>query len=339
MSLPEQIQKQLSEAQSIIEQHYGPAEQSAESETPTDEPRAEATSEQAAPVASVPQDTAQAAQQREDENSETYAQRWKSLQGIYNVTVAKAQGAEARVAQLEQLIAAMQSAPAAAPQPSQPKVVVTPEDEETFGGDLVGMVNRVAGGAVEAAMSPVMRTLQALERQVASLNGVVPVVQNVAQQQRYTREERFFADLSKHVPDWERINANGDFHNWLLSADPMTGIVRQTYLADAQATFDVARTVSIFNAWKGATGAAAQPQQPTVTKAVSELERQVAPGRTMAAPVPTTSQGKLWSPQDIAKFYDDVRVGKFKGRDSERTALERDIFDAQREGRIVRNAA
>lgn len=336
MTLPAQIQQQIDEAQSIIEQHYGP-----EDGAVTEEGQATEQAEQAAPVESVQEAPAQPpGNQLEDENSETYAQRWKSLQGIYNATVAKATSAETRVSQLEQLIAAMQTTPAVVPQHRPEPAAISSEDTEAFGDDLVGMVNRVAGSAVSSALSPMMQTLQALERQVSRLNGVVPVVQNVAAQQRYSREERFFVNLGEAVPDWEQVNANPRFHQWLLSADPLTGITRQTYLADAQSTFDVGRTVSIFNAWKGATGANPQPQVTAkASTAASELERQVAPGRTLSAAPTSSVQAKQWTTGEIAKYYDDVRRGTFKGREAERQSLERDIFDAQREGRITRSAA
>ena len=41
-----------------------------------------------------------------------------------------------------------------------------------------------------------------------------------------------------------------------------------------------------------------------------------------------------YSPEDIRRFFDDVRTGKYKGREQERSRIERDIFAAQREGRI-----
>ena len=44
---------------------------------------------------------------------------------------------------------------------------------------------------------------------------------------------------------------------------------------------------------------------------------------------------KTYSPKDIEKFFTDVRKGKYKGREDERARMERDIFAAQQEGRIV----
>ena len=37
----------------------------------------------------------------------------------------------------------------------------------------------------------------------------------------------------------------------------------------------------------------------------------------------------------MKKFLNDVRAGKYRGREPERDRIERDIFAAQREGRIV----
>ena len=118
----------------------------------------------------------------------------------------------------------------------------------------------------------------------------------------------------------------------------MTGITRQTYLADARNSLDLRRVVSVFNTWKRETGVApsvATQQQSTQPSNVSRLEKQIAPGRTNAATsAPSPKAEKLWTGADIAKFYDDRRNGKFKGREAEANAMVRDIFLAQRDGRI-----
>jgi hypothetical protein len=68
------------------------------------------------------------------------------------------------------------------------------------------------------------------------------------------------------------------------------------------------------------------------------LERQVSPGKPRSGSTPTGSSAKVYSPDDIKKFFEDVRKGKYKGREAERDRLERDIFAAQRDNRIVANA-
>jgi hypothetical protein len=70
----------------------------------------------------------------------------------------------------------------------------------------------------------------------------------------------------------------------------------------------------------------------------SELERQVAPGKGRSTGAPTGTNAKTYTPDDIKTFFNDVRQGKYKGREAERDRIERDIFAAQRENRITVNA-
>ena len=344
MSLPEQIQKQVEEAKTIIAQHYGPetddalgvpggqAESEASSHKVTSSTEAEGSAAQPQAPAYPP---------AENENSESYAQRCRSLQGIYNATVQKAQQQEARLQQMEQLIATIQATPTAPAQqtPGNAASYITSKDEEDYGVELVDMSRRAAREEQRA----VQDELAAMRNELAHLRAVVPVVNRVAQAQQMSSEERFFAALGQLVPDYQQVNVNQRFHEWLLTPDPMTGITRQTYLEDAQRASDAPRVASIFNSWKESTGTVApqgvQSAPASRKSAVSELERQVAPGKVTAGNTPNTSQSRVWTPADISKFYEETRKGVYKGREQERAETERDIFLAQREGRIRQHAA
>jgi hypothetical protein len=339
VSLPEQIQQQVEQAQAIIEQHYGTGEEAASGapggnqEPETAEQPGGTSSTAAEPVTPA---QAPAQQPAEDENSDTYAQRWRSLQGVYNRTAQEVSQYKQRVDQLEQLIANM-AASQPAPVQQQPTMqqFVTEKDAETFGDDLIDVARRIT----RDEMAPLVGAVQALREEIGNLRGVVPVVNNVAAQARMSAEERFFNALAKVVPDWEQVNGDARFHQWLLTPDPLTGITRQTYLVDAQQQHNVPLVANIFNAWKEISGAAQVPQSAGPNRAKSELEKQVAPGRTLAAPAPQSQVNeRTYTPADIQSFYDDVRKGVFKGRDAERAEIERDIFLAQREGRIQRAA-
>jgi hypothetical protein len=167
---------------------------------------------------------------------------------------------------------------------------------------------------------------------------VVPQVQAVAQRQQLSAEQQFWTDLTGLIPNFRDINADGDFQTWLLEADPLTGITRQTYLDDAQRALDARRVSNFFRTWLDITGQAVDAQ-PTGRATNSELEKQVAPGRSRGSGTPAaTNKAKVYSPQDIQKFFDDVRSGKYKGREADRDRTERDIFAAQRENRIVTNS-
>lgn len=335
MSLPEQLQKQVAEAQTILEQHYGTDEATADkaddkSETSAVQNVAEPQADEAASTHSPRQEVTPA----EDENSQTYAQRWRSLQGVYNSVVSQNRQLEGRIGQLESLISTMSQATPANVSADDNRRFLTDEDKENFGEDMVDFAKR----AVAEATAPLQEHIRRLEANLSQMQGVVPTVQRMAQAQAVTNEERFFNELSGAVPDWKAVNGNQQFHNWLLATDPMTGIARQTYLEDAQRSMDVARVANIFNSWKELSGTSARTAtQGKPNSARSELERQVAPGRSASAPTtPNAEAERRYTPADITKFYDDVRRGAYRGNEAERDAIERDIFVAQREGRIVR---
>ena len=149
-------------------------------------------------------------------------------------------------------------------------------------------------------------------------------------------------DCVKKKADWAlRWIDNGSFQEWLLKTDPLTGISRQTYLDDAQRSLDAGRVSAFFRTWLESTGQATAQSTgsaPPPPQANPELQKQVAPGRSRSAGTPQTNQGKVYSRDDIAKFFDDVRSGKYKGREQERSRIERDIFAAQRENRIQATA-
>ena len=343
MTLPEQLQKQVETANNLIAQHYGPKPSADEAGTTGTEAASTANADPApAAPAATPTEPVRPqgnpATPAEDENSETYAQRWRSQQGIVNAANRKLSQAEQRIATLEQLVSSMQSMPTAhAPQPSAP--LVGEADVTEYGKEMIDFARRVTREEV----APIAQALHDLNRRLEQLQGLAPTVQRVAANQQVSAEQAFAAGLSKAVPDWGTINDDSRFHAWLLTPDAMTGITRQTYLADAEQTLDLNRVVSIFQAWKREAGVtqvpSAQDPAPRATN-VSKLEKQLAPGRASAATTPPSQKAeKTYTPADISKFYADKLHGVYKGKEAEATTIERDIFLAQREGRIVQRAA
>lgn len=274
-------------------------------------------------------------QRRSDANSGDIAeQRYRTLQGMYNADTgrlrAENQQLNSRVTQLEQLLSSL----SAAPQQSAPIVekLVTEKDMEDY-GDSIDVMRRVTKEEVSAANRRIAE-LEHMLRQVQT--SVLPRVEQVAQRQAVTAEQSFWSELTTAVPEWREINANQDFHKWLLDVDPLTGISRQTYLEDAQRNLDVRRVAAFFTSWDGS--GSPRVAQPNRSASDSQLDRQVAPGRSRGGSVPSVQTPKTYSSKDIAKFFDDVRKGVYRGKEAERDRIERDIFAAQRENRIVANA-
>jgi hypothetical protein len=91
---------------------------------------------------------------------------------------------------------------------------------------------------------------------------------------------------------------------------------------------------SFFKAWDELNGKSVA-QTNRKAQPSSQLEKQVSPGRGRSGGAGVPSESQTYSTEDIKMFFNDVRMGKYKGREDERGRIERDIFAAQREGRIV----
>lgn len=342
MAIPEQVRKQSEAVQELYKQLNDdtapaggtPTESEVVGGEDMDQQADEVDNDDAARAPAGEQTTG--ASDTEDENSETYAQRWRSLQGSYNATVRQKAELEQRVQQMEQLLATLsQSQPAASTQPepeAAPVRYVTDQEVDEY-GESIDVMRKVS----REELVPVAQRLAQIEGLLQQMQAtVVPQVQAVSQRQQMTAEQQFWSDLTNYVPDWREINDNGDFQSWLLETDPLTGVNRQTYLEDAQRSLDAHRVSAFFRAWLESTGQATVAQ--STPKPAAELEKQVAPGRSRGVGSAASKQPKTYTPDDIKKFFDDVRSGKYKGREQERDRIERDIFAAQRENRIVATA-
>ena len=350
MALPEQIRKQTEAVQELYKQLNGDENNGNEATPPADgNTSPPENTAQPAPAdesavsnnAAQPQGNEQTPSgtgQEDDPNSETYAQKWRTLQGMYNAEVPRlhSQNRElnGRVQQMEQLLASLSQQSSQPAQQTQVQPLVTENDVQEY-GESIDVMRRVT----REELYPVAQKIAQLDQIIRSLQtSVVPQVQAVAHRQAMTAEQQFWSDLSSAAPNWREINDDHAFQSWLLEIDPLTGISRQTYLEDAQRILDVRRVASFFQTWNELTGKANVAQNTRRTATASELERQVAPGRSKNTGTPANSNAKTYSPDDIKGFFNDVRSGKYRGREAERDRIERDIFAAQRDGRITVNA-
>ena len=342
MAMPEQLRKQVEAADEMMKEISGSQEVNA-TDPDSSPASSEATSASQANEADKTVQSSGASEQgtKEDPNSETYAQRWRTLQGQFNAEVPRLRGAnkdlQSRVAQLENLLSSISNAPTAAPAAQQSGQKFVTDDDVAEYGDSIDMMRKVTREEVGSLQGK----LTQLEGVIASLSqsmsgSVIPQVQRVAQQQAASSEERFWGNLAQRVPNWQQINNDQDFQSWLLDIDPLTNTSRQTHLEIAQRDLDVNRVVAFFNAFTAASGKFAPQANAQPNRSASELEKQIAPGRARGSAGGSAGQtAKTYTPDDIKKFFNDVRSGQYKGRETERDRVERDIFAAQREGRIM----
>jgi len=336
MALPAQVQKQSEAVNKLYEELNGKPEEagvdSAEAAEETVGVDTADTADSDGGQAPAPRQEEQNAVGDKDEE-ETYEQRWRSLQGMYNAEVprlhAERRELTNRVQQLEQLLASMTAKPSGQAETPAEKLI-TEQDIEDYGDsiDVMRRVFREEAGALKQENAQLRQMLQQMQA------NVVPKVQQLSQRQAVSSEQAFWAELQTAVPDWQDINTSREFQSWLLEVDPLTGVPRQTYLEDAQRNLDARRVVNFFAAWKGQAGVP-NARSTRTAQSASELEKQVAPGRGRSGGNKTAGEPKTYTQEDIKRFFTDVQKGKYKGKETERDRIERDIFAAQREGRIV----
>lgn len=240
--------------------------------------------------------------------------KYKTLQGVYRSDVVQTRQL---IDQLAAELKELKRKPAEPPAPAA-KPAADPKDVETFGADLVEMVQRVAERMFGATVTAYDQRLSQVESTLGALREQVGM----------SSDQVFWSTFKQLVPDWEQVNASEQFLGWLAETDPVYGQPRQAALDSAQQALDAPRAAAVFNAWK-----ALQKPAPTPSPRPS-LNSQVAPNASASAPVPAPDHRPIVTSKQIEAFYNDVARGRYKGREAEAAAIEAAINKALVEHRV-----
>lgn len=256
-----------------------------------------------------------------------WVQRYKTLQGKYDREVPQLRG---QVQSLEQLIAAMRTAPPAPPPTASLTTQVPEEDVVAYGPELIGSAQNWSEARMAPHVDRLDRRMHDLEQQLSEQNALTA-------RERLEREFDLDPELAPH---WQRLNHDQDFMNWLREPDPFSGRPRQLMLNDACAQGDAVRTGRFFKAYLEHTAPrqlpAYQTQTPssTVVAGSGNLVAYAAPGRSHATPDNGAPDQRIWTNREIQTFFDARLKGRYRGREVESEQLERQIFAAVNEGRV-----
>lgn len=229
-------------------------------------------------------------------------QRYRSLAGVLR-------SKDEQIQQMQRLLEELgRQQKAQAAEPEAP--LVTDSDRTVVGDEVAAFVQRVVDTAVKRAVANIETRLQGLEEGV----GVAQQTAGVSAQ------HAFFDRLGKLVPEWETLNIDPTFMSW-LEASPS----RKAKFDAAASQFDADEVAVYFNAYKAEAGLASPAEKPKPKKR--------AQGNRAAPPAQNRPQSdkKTWTRQEILDFY---ARGRQLYDAKEYSRLERDIFDAQREGRV-----
>lgn len=311
MTLPKAVAAATEELAALEQQLQAPVEPETppdgqtEDTHPTPEPRPEPAP--AAPVAStdVPPEVPE----------EKWEHKYRRLQGKYDAEVPRLhQQVKELQAALQQMQHHIQQAPPPpSDKPAEPERYVSDEDVANYGEDFVDIQRRITLDATRE-----------LRKQVEELKT------QLAQQGSQVQSVSFEARLLKAVPDFEQINADPAWIEWLNEVDPLIRGPRRAIAQQAYANGDVEAVKSYVDLWRKSQ-APAQPA-PAVSRE-QELKRQVQPSRATTS-APSSGAKKTYTLGEAEALFNRIQSLTAQGRIDEAKRLDAEISAAYAEGRI-----
>lgn len=328
MALPKAVQQQLDEADRLVATINGDKTGEDSSETNPENQEKDMlvnVSRQEDPPENEmpPNNTVSQETKPQEFSDEKWAHKYHTLKGMYDAEVPRLHSQVREMqTQIQQLIADKAEIEARKAEVPQVDSLITDEDKEAFGPDLIDLIER----ATNSKVATLANREAELVKEIKELKGQLG---NVTERQVVSEKDRFLSSLAQQVPDWETLNIDPGFLSWLQEVDPVYGIPKQVALSNAYEGGDVARVATIFNSYKGTLA----PRAPKAKTGQQELQRQVAPTRTRSGTPPTNSESEQYfTNQDIEQFYTDWRRGVYD--DAEAAIMEKQIHAAAAEGRI-----
>lgn len=302
MALPKQVEQQLKDVEELEKQFSSPAEEAKVEQPEVAESPAEVHEPQpAAPAVAKP---------------DVWEQKYSTLQGMYNAEVPRL---HAQVKELTAELQKLQQVRETPPQEAKPSALVTQQDIDAFGEDLLDVQRRVA----REVAAEFGTKLEKLEQENAQLR------ESLTQTGTRINTMSFEQRLASAVPDFEAVNANPAWAIWLDEVDPILRGPRRAVAQQAFSDGDAEAVAHYVRLFREATGTPKkEPRQ-------AELERQIAPSRGAATGTTSSSSAEpVYTTAQVDKMYSQVRSLTVQQRFDEAAKLEAKIDAAYMEGRV-----
>jgi len=143
-----------------------------------------------------------------------------------------------------------------------------------------------------------------------------------------TADEIFYAQLTALVPEWQKLNVDPDFLDWLDERDPVSGFTRKQLLHIAYEKRDAQAVANFFKKYLEEQRGTEEPEPatpPPATKAVAPPAR-----RTKKSGKPTK---KIWKQSEVEALYKKAALGKIDPNEWKK--LEKELVEAALEGRVL----
>lgn len=325
MALPKQVEAQLKELEKIEQQlaqtkTQPPAEPA---EPPADPAPAEPTEPTPVePTEPAPAEPKAVEPTEPQVSEETWQQKYRTLKGMYDAEVPRL---HAQVKELTSRMDQLQreaQAPKTETKPKTAEKLVTDADVEAFGSDLIEVQRKVAREVAQEFA----QDIENLRAENAKLR------EQLTETGTQVSASSFEAKLNRMVPDFEQVNANPRWIDWLNEVDPMLRAPRKAVAQEAFNRGDADAVAYYIGMFKQSIAAPAE--EPTKTKN-KELERQVQPNRSATPTANVPQKGKTYNSSQIQDMFQKAALLGGQGKIAEARALEAEIDAAYMEGRVT----
>jgi hypothetical protein len=331
MALPKQVQAQA-DALEQYERQVADARKANEpkpDDPPPDSPKDPQGSAPAPAPAPAPADPPKPA----DDDSNTWRQRYLSLQGQYNSQVpALQQQVQTLTESVSQLTQQLKVKEATPPEPAPEADLVTKKDVDAFGEDLVDLARRIAKEEFGKRETKYLKQIDALQGQLAEAKGQVgEVVESTAK----SANERFFEALDSRLPGWDKVQATAECQEWLGTRIAGTTVTWDMALKDAAGRRDVKTVLEVFeNFFAKHPTLNPNAAAPAPAPAKQELQRQVAPSKSSASSPTANTKRSYTGAEYQAESMRLMRMMQ-KGQVEEAGRLDAELNAALAEGRVT----
>jgi hypothetical protein len=309
--MPEQLVRQIETANRLMKELQGddPLEAIAQEEEKEDSLQQE-TEEENLESLFIETDSTHHAPEEKESSPAPFEQQFRTLQGKYTAEVPvlhqKLREQQQYIDQLQEQLntSVLSKTPVDV---GSLRDVIGEDDFNLLDDDVKRVIYKIANAVSENAVKKV----------------VVPKINEIKDRVHITETEQFYKGLSEKAPEWERSNTDPKFLSWLDEKDPFTGVKRLDILKNAYNNLDIERVSSFFNHFK--TG---KPKAETKPNVVLPAKSRTVAVQTKEVARPTITRAQ------IQRFYADAALGKFEGKEERKSRIQKEIFDAQREGRV-----
>jgi hypothetical protein len=241
--------------------------------------------------------------QPQPEKTPDYEQMYKSLQGMYNKDRKDLQALQAQMAELQN-----KQTQVPAEQPA-PKPVITDQEREEYGEDLIALMERLVDSKLPQVQNNYQKDLEEVKKTVASLS----------EADFGLHKANFINQVKAQVPNFDTIEADPNFSNWLDAPEPFTGVARRVLLHDTLSSNDPDRAVAFYTAFEGTKGGVTPaPTTPPVQKAIVATQHATPKVGRGAIPQSPQPQNNAESINEAVRLHRAaVERGDYNGRQAD----------------------